>query len=596
MKHTSKLLILVSIVLSAMLFTQCDEDSPLWLPDTPVVSATFAHGIVTDTNNQPLEGVTVSSVLHSTTTDANGIYNLEYATVIRGFVHLKAEKEGYFTKQHNAQAQGEHTTVQIMISPKSTQMVSATTANTVTVSPRAQVELPANGLVDASGNPYTGMVEVASIHYSPDDDFFELLMPGVNFRGIDESGEDMLLISYGVMGVELTSETGEALQIADGQTATIRMTIPDEMLAEAPASIPLWHFDEAQATWIEEGSAAKIGNEYVGEVSHFSWWNCDVPVNPKTSIQGLVVDCNGSPLAGIPIVVGPLLVYTNDEGWYATNVAVGIDFQVFISPEYTLVTSTPLLVGPLAENDNIILDDLILPCVAHITGNLVDCDANTIAGTVHASWDGGQTFIYSDNGTFDILVAGNEVINLSAVAADFSQGTATITSIPEQITALPTAISVCGGGIGDCPFLGFVGDGIPQLFNEANGFTASQVSIVPFPFIADSIMIPSGGLGIKMTDGNTNIYIFNTTDTPGVYPIDVATEFQFDKGIIGTDVAGNMLFWLADGNLTLLSSDANGVTGTFEGGATSINPLLPLLSIPTVPLLNMTEGQFCIEF
>ena len=39
----------------------------------------------------------------------------------------------------------------------------------------------------------------------------------------------------------------------------------------------VWGFLERMG--VEEGFATKTGSNYVGEVSHFSWWNCDVPIN-----------------------------------------------------------------------------------------------------------------------------------------------------------------------------------------------------------------------------------------------------------------------------------------------------------------------------
>ena len=67
-------------------------------------------------------------------------------------------------------------------------------------------------------------------------------------------------------------QAGEKLQIASGKTATITIPIPSAMQANAPASIPLWYFDETKGIWKEEGSATKQGNNYVGTVAHFSFW------------------------------------------------------------------------------------------------------------------------------------------------------------------------------------------------------------------------------------------------------------------------------------------------------------------------------------
>ena len=45
------------------------------------------------------------------------------------------------------------------------------------------------------------------------------------------------------------------------------------MQAAAPATISLWYFDETKGIWKEEGTATKQSTNYIGTVSHFSFWN-----------------------------------------------------------------------------------------------------------------------------------------------------------------------------------------------------------------------------------------------------------------------------------------------------------------------------------
>ena len=85
-----------------------------------------------------------------------------------------------------------------------------------------------------------------------------------------------LLTSYGMMAVELIDASGSKVQLAEGKLATLSFPIPEAARASAPQEIPLWHFSEA-GVWVEEGFAERRGNMYVGEVSHFTFWNCDIP-------------------------------------------------------------------------------------------------------------------------------------------------------------------------------------------------------------------------------------------------------------------------------------------------------------------------------
>ena len=103
-------------------------------------------------------------------------------------------------------------------------------------------------------------------------------MPG-NLTGLTTNNEQKLLQTYGMIAVELEGGAGEKLNLAAGKIATISMPIPASMVASAPATIPLWYFNDTTGVWIEQGTATKQGSNYLGTVSHFSFWNCDVPSN-----------------------------------------------------------------------------------------------------------------------------------------------------------------------------------------------------------------------------------------------------------------------------------------------------------------------------
>jgi hypothetical protein len=103
-----------------------------------------------------------------------------------------------------------------------------------------------------------------------------------------------------MMAVELEGANKEKLQVAPGKLATLSFAIPASLQATAPATIPLWYFDEKKGLWQEQGSATRQGNTYVGTVSHFSYWNCDAPF-PVVSFQAVIKDAAGQALPGVLI-------------------------------------------------------------------------------------------------------------------------------------------------------------------------------------------------------------------------------------------------------------------------------------------------------
>ena len=119
-------------------------------------------------------------------------------------------------------------------------------------------------------------------------------MPG-DLRGINAANEERGLESYGMIDVELTGTAGEELQIATGKKASLKFPLPASIAGRAPASIPLWHFNDTTGLWKEEGAATKTGNTYQAEVAHFSFWNCDAPF-PVVDFTATVTNQNKQPL------------------------------------------------------------------------------------------------------------------------------------------------------------------------------------------------------------------------------------------------------------------------------------------------------------
>ncbi|MGF1718451.1 carboxypeptidase regulatory-like domain-containing protein [Vibrio kyushuensis] len=148
----------------------------------------------------------------------------------------------------------------------------------------ATIEFPNNAFVLEDGSLYTGNVQVAHIALNPSDSSFLDAFPG-GFTGItiDDQGDpqEVDIISFGVIAAQLSDGSGNLIKLANDKKATIRMSIanPDT----APLTLPLWHLDESTGQWVEDGVATLIDGQYVGEVSHFSWWNFDYSCGVITS-------------------------------------------------------------------------------------------------------------------------------------------------------------------------------------------------------------------------------------------------------------------------------------------------------------------------
>jgi hypothetical protein len=165
--------------------------------------------------------------------------------------------------------------------------------STLTVSGLNVISLPADALADENDNKPTGNVSAEITIIDPSVD--PSLMPG-NFETVNnDTGEAEQIESFGAINVTFDDSEGNRLNLADGQTATIRIPLASAAI-DPPSTIPLYYFDEDSGYWNEEGSATLTNNEYYeGTVSHFSTWNADI-LYESVQISGCIEDSEQNPV------------------------------------------------------------------------------------------------------------------------------------------------------------------------------------------------------------------------------------------------------------------------------------------------------------
>lgn len=286
----------------SLLFSCKKNDNPIEWKD-PVftqgnlVTASFT-GRITDNDNYPLSGATVTAGGKTTTTDVNGQFNITNASVSSNAALVKVAKNGFFTGYRTlVVTAGASYRVQLVLIAKGTsQAFPAASGGTVNMGNGCSIQFPASSMVvQSSGAAYNGAVTISTFFLNPTDSNFNSYMPG-DLRGVNSDNNEQLLQSYGMVVAELQGSSGEKLQLAPGKRANITLPIAAALQASAPDSIPLWHFDEAIGIWKEEGKASKQGNAYIGTVAHFSFWNWDVAFR-LVSYSATFKDQQGNPLA-----------------------------------------------------------------------------------------------------------------------------------------------------------------------------------------------------------------------------------------------------------------------------------------------------------
>lgn len=413
----------VVFVLLVLIVWSCSEDD--WNTDKPAqqqevsnffenfgnpFSARFIGKVINEDNN-PVSGVTISVGLSVTTTDANGVFSIESASVFEKFAYIKASKDGFIEGSRAlVPTDGINQVTIMLLDLDITATINSGETSTVDLPNGTQVILDGN-YVNQQGANYTGAVRVVLKHLNPDNENMEFQMPGMLFAE-NTNGSPRVLETYGMIAVELRGSSGEELNIADGSNAEISVPVPQNA-TNAPASIPLWYFDEDNGYWKEEGQALLQGNRYVGNVTHFSFWNCDAPF-PYVQFCVTLEDTNGNPLASTQV-----LLQRENTNWNSTtggySNADGLVCGLIPSGE-TLILTVPdfgcinnnftTTIGPYSSDQNITIqvpnDDAL---VTTFTGVFNDCVGNPITnGYMQLFYNDSTQIIPIDNGTLNMAI------------------------------------------------------------------------------------------------------------------------------------------------------------------------------------------------
>lgn len=306
-----------ALVLAAALIVGCSDDKKTTAPnDTPAAITGAVTGIVRSAGGT-LEGARVSVGSMTTFSNDDGYFALPDMTV--GNAVVRIERDGFATSYRAVSVRQDQTTHLprvVLLSTASTSLSAAAGGSASSPDGTATVELTGGTIVTAAGAAFSGNVSVEVASARPDAGTFFDAFPG-RFEGRRTDGTVVPFESFGFASVVLTdTATGQPLRLADGETAGVRLTVGDP---SPPASTPLWSFDESTGVWVEEGSASLAGGVFEGEVSHFTFWNWDLPVEEICSVVGTVVTNSGAAIKDARVFVQGLDVAFLDEALTGTS-------------------------------------------------------------------------------------------------------------------------------------------------------------------------------------------------------------------------------------------------------------------------------------
>lgn len=498
------------------------------------------QGQVVETNGTPVSGATVTIGTNTVQTDSKGIFIFKNAQVKENFAYIKVAKSGYINASRTLVTTNGNNRVNIMMIPAtSTSTIASGASSTVTLGNGTKVKFDGS-FKDVNGNAYSGNVNVALFHLSPSDQYLNELMPG-SFLATNSNGAARIMETYGMVHVQLTGSSGQNLQIANGHTAEITVPLDPAQIASSPNTIPLWAFNEETGIWQEEGSATKVGNTYVANVSHFSWWNCDAQF-AQSILKVNVKNAAGQPVSNIKIGLKrntqtyETFAYTDNNGTASGIVPANetLTMKVYDACNTVLSTTT---VGPFTAGATTTLPDIILPNANTYTiqGTLKTCaGADVTDGFVTLKFAGSSNYFQTltalvTNGSFTFNTAacsGNQQFVLEGY----------------DITNLQTTGEINFTGVSPITNLGNM-----TVCTAVSEFITYQIDNQPVKYVLSGInasYVPGMPLTIGSQSTNTFFYLSAMMNPPAVGSYTTGFVLEFTGGNFSAGSPNNVTLQL----------------------------------------------------
>ena len=400
--------------------------NPIIVNDLIQVTASVS-GIVLDESNAPIASAIVTSGTVTTTTNSNGMFIFQNISLSKENGSVTVVKAGYFKGVKSFKTTvGKDNTIRLQLMQKVLSgTLNAAAGGTINSNGGATIIFPAAAFVTSSGAAYSGSVYVYSRWIDPTAANLPFIIPG-DLRGVGTNGAEYILESYGMVGAELEDASGNTLKIATGKKAAISFPLPTILQTSAPATIQLWHFDDASARWKENGTATKSGNLYSAQVDKFSFWNLDNGSQNNILINYTLINSgSNSPLVSTITRIkrtsnGTIAYGTTNNLGYVSGLVPKNEVLVLEVISNCGLTVFSQNIGPFSTN--VSLGNVIVSLLASQTitfnGTLLNCSGSPVSNgyvSLYASGGYGSYFPANVSGTFS-----GTIINCLGTPLSFS--------------------------------------------------------------------------------------------------------------------------------------------------------------------------------
>ena len=567
------------------------EDPPIILvdydPEIINIVATIS-GTVTNENGTPMINASVQlnniTSIVSQLTDEDGHFLFKNVNMNAAGTFIEVKQDGFFPGFHRflpKEGSINYSLITMMTKPNTGSFL-ADNGGLIIGENGIQIDFLANSVAEANGDVYNGMVEVAARWIDPTSNDILRILPG-NLEGLNQNLEEVVLSSYGMMAVALESPEGEPLNLLNGKKAILTIPIPAELINNAPADIPLWYFNEHHGIWVQEGEAILSDGQYIGEVGHFSFWNCDVP-NDYIQLSGTIISDTNIPVPNVIVRLtlistgGWATAVTDNNGFFTGKVPSNSEFALSILQNWQQDCEIELdnIGGFSSDTDlgNIVVN---VPGLINISGSFTDCLGDAVSnGWLNISiGNDSYTYYISDEDISELTIYNcNEVENLSIVVVDLDaleQSEELIYPISNSVNL--GTITACNNALPE--FLSITIDGITTTFlNPDIGTTGG--------------MLPdSSWIGAASPNGSSIYIAIDQFTGLGTYPSDGFIRNYWYKQLPTTSsgaVTLNCVDFATCGfeqmTFTEFGGQGENVTGNFSGRGEFRDSLENLISLP----------------
>ena len=417
----------------------------------------------------------------------------------------------------------------------------------------SMLDIPADAIA-ANGQAFEGEVILSIRQFNPRDITEEQLIPG-SFKGLQV--EDIVSFDGWVaFAISLSSTSNQQLNLREGSEARISYATNEA----SSSAVELWHLDNNDGTWINEGEAILDGSVYIGDLSSFSWWACGPVTGISVLCLDIITDNNNANYdlyclkTGNERIISCTFVESGTScHLIPSNESITIEvFDACLEPYYS--ENLGFFDTGFDQSEEIIVT---IPTPANqtitLSGQLIDCNDQPISENVIISArHGGQEYIDNtvDETGYQISFtkcAGENDITLSAYDLnDLTSTTQSISIADEQDLMLD--LKAC-----DDPIETFLllDDGTRQvILTDCIAISSRSETLIRALRASDDNSDGTllGFRGFQSGSFNGNLISFSQIQDSGAQNglIDQATIEVSEYGAVGAYISGSF----SDGNIT----------------------------------------------